>query len=28
MKEKDEFKAFALKWNASKNSMKAIELTE
>jgi len=28
MKDKDEFKAFALKWNASKNSMRALEFTE
>jgi len=28
MKDKDEFKAFAQKWNASKNSMRAIEFIE
>ena len=28
MEDKDEFKAFALKWNASKNSMRALEFTE
>jgi len=27
MKDKDEFKAFVLKWNASKNSMRALEFT-